>query len=132
MFPPSKRPSKGQGEGQRPKQPSALRFSPSSSSSLHRPELCRFGYNHARAGMYDTMPPRSGQRRFEGRRTSLRKLIPLVLLCLAAPLMAGAGMWMPQQVPQLAAELQKLGIKIDPKSFADLTGDPMGAVVSLG
>jgi hypothetical protein len=46
--------------------------------------------------------------------------------------MAVEGMWMPQQVPQLAAELQKLGIKIDPKSFADLTGDPMGAVVSLG
>src|SRR5258708_37912695 len=41
-------------------------------------------------------------------------------------------MWMPQQVPQLAAELQKLGIKIDPNSFADLTGQPMGAVVSLG
>lgn len=62
----------------------------------------------------------------------MRKLIPLVLLCLAAPLFAVEGMWMPQQVPQLAAELQKLGIKIDPNSFADLTGQPMGAVVSLG
>ncbi|HMC23211.1 MAG TPA: S46 family peptidase, partial [Thermoanaerobaculia bacterium] len=41
-------------------------------------------------------------------------------------------MWMPQQVPQLASELQKMGIKIDPNRFADLTGDPMGAVVSLG
>src|SRR5260221_11287124 len=78
------------------------------------------------------MPPRFAQCRFEGRRTTLRKLIPLVLLCLATPLLAVEGMWMPQQVPQLAAELQKLGIKIDPKSFADLTGDPMGAVVSLG
>jgi hypothetical protein len=41
-------------------------------------------------------------------------------------------MWMPQQVPQLAPELQKLGIKMDPQRLADLTGDPMGAVVSLG
>lgn len=63
---------------------------------------------------------------------ALKKLIPLVLLCLATPLMADEGMWMPQQVPQLAAELQKLGIKIDPNSLADLTGQPMGAVVSLG
>src|SRR5256886_1101551 len=37
-------------------------------------------------------------------------------------------MWMPQQVPQLKAELVKMGIKIDPQRFADLTGDPMGAV----
>jgi len=45
---------------------------------------------------------------------------------------AGEGMWMPQQVPQLAAELRKEGIKIDPNRLADLTGDPMGAVISLG
>src|SRR5207244_12659703 len=36
------------------------------------------------------------------------------------------------QIPQLAAELQKMGLKIDANRFADLTGDPMGAVVSLG
>src|SRR5512142_362199 len=41
-------------------------------------------------------------------------------------------MWMPQQIPQLAAELRKMGIQIDPARLADLTGDPMGAVVSLG
>src|SRR5207244_4911476 len=41
-------------------------------------------------------------------------------------------MWMPQQIPQLAPELKKLGLKIDPQRFADLTGDPMGAVISLG
>src|SRR5437879_4648015 len=59
-----------------------------------------------------------------------------VLLVLAAFLTVHAygdeGMWMPQQVPQLAAQLQKMGLKIDPQRFADLTGDPMGAVVSLG
>src|SRR5213596_2573142 len=42
------------------------------------------------------------------------------------------GMWMPQQIPQHASELQKMGIKIDPNRLADLTGDPMGAVISLG
>src|SRR5438874_1627193 len=41
-------------------------------------------------------------------------------------------MWMPQQIPSLAAELKKAGLKIDANRFADLTGDPMGAVISLG
>lgn len=54
-------------------------------------------------------------------------------MTLAAVSAFGAeGMWMPQQIPQLAAELQKAGLKIDANRFADLTGDPMGAVVSLG
>src|SRR5688572_21339011 len=41
-------------------------------------------------------------------------------------------MWMPEQVPALAPELAKSGLKLDPRKLADLTGDPMGAVVSLG
>ena len=56
----------------------------------------------------------------------------LCLLFVSAAAYAGEGMWMPQQMPQLAAELQKAGVTIDPKRLADLTGDPMGAVVSLG
>ncbi len=57
-----------------------------------------------------------------------------VLLCAAlAPLaVADEGMWMPQQVPQLAERLKALGFEGDPAQFADLTGFPMGAVVSLG
>ena len=39
---------------------------------------------------------------------------------------------MPQQMPQLAAELKAAGVELDPARLADLTGDPMGAVVSLG
>jgi len=50
----------------------------------------------------------------------------------AVGLRADQGMWMPQQIPELAARLQALGFKGDPKAFADLTGQPMGAVVSLG
>ena len=62
----------------------------------------------------------------------LRKVLTAILLLLAANLFAAEGMWMPQQIPQLAAEMQKMGLKIDPNRFADLTGDPMGAVISLG
>jgi hypothetical protein len=53
-------------------------------------------------------------------------------MTLSALLMAEEGMWMPQQIPQLAAKLKALGFEGDPKEFADLTGQPMGAVVSLG
>jgi hypothetical protein len=55
-------------------------------------------------------------------------------LFLAAPplLRADEGMWMPQQIPELAARLKAMGFTGDPKAFADLTGQPMGAIVSLG
>ncbi len=47
---------------------------------------------------------------------------------------AGAeeGMWMPSQIPSLGAELKAMGMELDPAQLADLLGDPMGAVVSLG
>jgi hypothetical protein len=45
---------------------------------------------------------------------------------------ADDGMWMPQQIPAVGDELKKLGLQIDPKQFADLTGFPMGAIVSIG
>jgi len=50
----------------------------------------------------------------------------------ARPAAAGEGMWVPQQLPDLAAPLKQAGLKLDPKRLADLTGDPFGAVVSLG
>jgi hypothetical protein len=63
----------------------------------------------------------------------LKKLTFMLAAAFAATTMlAGEGMWMPQQIPQLTAELKTAGLKIDPNRFADLTGDPMGAVVSLG
>ncbi|CBA15091.1 S46 family peptidase [Xanthomonas albilineans] len=45
---------------------------------------------------------------------------------------AGEGMWVPQQLPDIAGPLQQAGLKLPPQQLADLTGDPMGAVVSLG
>jgi len=70
------------------------------------------------------------QLKTEGER--VKKLL-IGILALAATAAFGAeGMWMPQQIPSLAAELKKAGLKIDANRFADLTGDPMGAVISLG
>ncbi len=46
--------------------------------------------------------------------------------------MAEEGMWMPQQIPSLAARLKAMGFEGEPAAFADLTGQPMGAIVSLG
>ena len=45
---------------------------------------------------------------------------------------ADEGMWMPSQLPQIAAHLEAAGFKGDPKDLADLTKPPMSAVVSLG
>ena len=45
---------------------------------------------------------------------------------------AAEGMWVPQQLPEISGPLKKAGLKLSPKQLADLTGDPMGAVVALG
>ncbi|HVT02994.1 MAG TPA: S46 family peptidase, partial [Thermoanaerobaculia bacterium] len=55
----------------------------------------------------------------------------LAVALAAVTTFADEGMWMPQQVPQIAGELKKAGLQIDPARLADLTGDPMGAIVSL-
>ncbi|HET6922233.1 MAG TPA: S46 family peptidase [Anaeromyxobacteraceae bacterium] len=60
-----------------------------------------------------------------------RTALALALLA-AAPTGAEEGMWMPSQIPSLAPRLRALGFRGDPAAFADLAGDPMGAIVSLG
>jgi hypothetical protein len=64
----------------------------------------------------------------------LRTIIFFVAIALlsASGLFAEEGMWMPQQIPELAAKLKAMGFQGDPKAFADLTGQPMGTIVSLG
>ncbi|HSP16886.1 MAG TPA: S46 family peptidase [Thermoanaerobaculia bacterium] len=62
----------------------------------------------------------------------MKRFLSVFVAAVALSAFAGDGMWMPQQVPQLAPELQKMGIKIDPVQLSDLTGDPLGAVISLG
>jgi len=65
------------------------------------------------------------------------RLIGVLVVCVGIVRLAGTasadeGMWMPAQVPDLADRLTRLGFKGDVKAFADLTGQPMGAIVSLG
>ena len=57
--------------------------------------------------------------------------VPLSLLA-AQIAHAGEGMWVPQQLPEIAGPLKKAGLKLSPQQISDLTGDPMGAVVALG
>lgn len=45
---------------------------------------------------------------------------------------ANEGMWMPQQLPQIANELRSAGLALDPAQLTRLTEFPMGAMVSLG
>ena len=61
-----------------------------------------------------------------------RLVITAVLVLTASLAFADEGMWMPQQVPQLADQLKAKGLQLDPAQFADLTGFPMGAIVSTG
>jgi hypothetical protein len=60
---------------------------------------------------------------------------PLALalsLALVASVTADEGMWIPSQIPDLAPKLRSMGFEGDPQAFADLTGQPMGAIVWLG
>jgi hypothetical protein len=61
-----------------------------------------------------------------------RVLLLVAVVFLTVGIQAEQGMWMPQQIPALAGKLRALGFVGDPKSFADLTGQPMGAIVWLG
>ncbi len=65
-------------------------------------------------------------------RLSLLSLSAAAVLAAIPAAHATEGMWVPQQLPEIAAPLKKAGLKLDPAQLADLTGDPLGAVVSLG
>jgi len=51
---------------------------------------------------------------------------------LSGPLAAKEGMFTPEQLPEIAEDLREAGLELDPDALSDLTGFPMGAVVSLG
>jgi hypothetical protein len=59
-----------------------------------------------------------------------KTLIALAILSTAAH--ADEGMWMPQQLPQVAKQLKAAGLKLDPATLTKLTEFPAGAIVSLG
>ena len=58
-----------------------------------------------------------------------KTLITLAILSSFAH--ADEGMWMPQQLPQVAKQLKAAGLKLDPAGLTRLTEFPMGAVVAL-
>jgi hypothetical protein len=63
----------------------------------------------------------------------MRTMILTFLLTVPAMVgQTGEGMWLPDQLPKLGAELAAAGLDTPPGNFADLTGQPMGAIVSLG
>jgi len=51
---------------------------------------------------------------------------------IAMPAAAKEGMYTPDQLPEIAADLRETGLEIAPEALSDLTGFPMGAIVSLG
>lgn len=56
----------------------------------------------------------------------------LVLALFSASALADEGMWMPQQLPEIADQLKATGLALDPNDLTELTEFPMGAIVSLG
>jgi Peptidase S46 len=61
-----------------------------------------------------------------------KTLLALAILSTTAAAHADEGMWMPQQLPQVANQLKAAGLALDPASLTKLTEFPMGAIVSLG
>ena len=62
----------------------------------------------------------------------MKRILTALTTLFALSAIADEGLWMPQQIPALGAELKQLGLQLDPNAFADLTGFPMGAIVSTG
>lgn len=60
------------------------------------------------------------------------RTILFVVVLLSSSLLAVEGMWVPGQLNEIAAPLKKAGLKLSPQELHDLTGQPLGAVVSLG
>ena len=59
-------------------------------------------------------------------------VLPVALLGAFAGAHADEGQWQPHQLPQLKADLKRVGIDIPAEKLADLSKHPMSAIVSLG
>ena len=62
----------------------------------------------------------------------LRACVATGLIVASVSATAKEGMFTPEQLPEIAADLKKTGLALDPSTLTNLTGFPMGAVVSLG
>lgn len=63
---------------------------------------------------------------------SRRRLAAVLGLLLSLPVAADEGMWMANQMPELAPQLRAAGFEGDPATLADLTAAPLNAVVKAG
>ncbi len=59
-------------------------------------------------------------------------ILAVVCTCVSVLGTASEGMWLPEQLPKIGDELRQAGLVTPSEEFADLTGHPMGAIVSLG
>ncbi|MCW8997956.1 MAG: S46 family peptidase, partial [Kangiellaceae bacterium] len=62
----------------------------------------------------------------------MKKLIILAAALCTGSVFADEGMWQPHQLPTIAKDLKKAGLKLSPEKLTNLTDFPMGAIVSLG
>ena len=56
--------------------------------------------------------------------------LPIALFSVFATATADEGQWQPHQLPQLKAQLKRIGITIPPEKLSDLSKHPMSAMVS--
>ena len=62
----------------------------------------------------------------------MKKFASFCFALVSAATIADEGMWQPHQLPSIAEKLVDAGLKLNPSTLTDLTGFPMGAIVSLG
>lgn len=64
----------------------------------------------------------------------MKKFICATALCalVASSATAKEGMFTPDQLPEIAKDLRRAGLRLDPRKLTDLTEFPMGAVIALG
>lgn len=62
----------------------------------------------------------------------MKKTLLTLAMLSSATAYADVGMWMPQQLPQVAKQLKAAGLKLDPATLTKLDQFPMNAIVSLG
>ena len=55
-----------------------------------------------------------------------------ILLLASLSARADEGMWLPEQLPGKAAELEQMGLDLDAEALADPMGQPLGSIVTLG
>ncbi|WP_286262387.1 S46 family peptidase [Thalassotalea atypica] len=66
------------------------------------------------------------------KRDIFKRTLPFLFAGICTNAAADEGMWQPHQLPTIAKELTAAGLKLEPSALTDLTGFPMGAIVSLG